>query len=93
MKRRRDWLVGNITKSPIDTDTLTNTSTFTGKTSWAGYEYSTSISYVSGLLPNSSDGVNHAPTVGINGKNALDGLVAVLEITISSIPANATKSA
>ncbi|KAJ6585512.1 hypothetical protein B0H19DRAFT_1109880 [Mycena capillaripes] len=89
----RDWLVGNITKTPIDTDTLTNTSTFTGTTSWEGYNYSTSISYVSGLLPNSSDGVNHAATVGINGKNALDGLVAVLEIKISGIPANATKSA
>ncbi|KAF7364762.1 hypothetical protein MVEN_00346100 [Mycena venus] len=58
-----DWLIGNITKSPIDTASLTNTSTFTGTTSYAGYTYSSAISYVSGLLANSSDGVNHAEMI------------------------------
>ncbi|KAF7364771.1 hypothetical protein MVEN_00347000 [Mycena venus] len=52
----RDWLIGNITKSPIDTTSLTNTSTFTGTTSYGGYVYSSAISYVSGLLANSSVG-------------------------------------
>ncbi|KAJ7606554.1 hypothetical protein DFH06DRAFT_239516 [Mycena polygramma] len=89
----RDWLIGNITKSPINTTALTNSSTFTGTTSYAGYTYASSISYVSGLLANTSDGVNHGDTVGINGQPALDGLVAVLEVKISTVPANATKSA
>jgi len=89
----RDWLIGNITKSPIDTASLTNTSTFNGTTSFAGYTYSADIAYVSGLLANSSDGVNHADTVGLNGQNAVDGLVAVVTIKIASAPANATKSA
>ncbi|KAF7303592.1 hypothetical protein MIND_00588500 [Mycena indigotica] len=87
----RDWLIGNITHSPIDTYNLTNTSTFTGTTSSAGYVYSSSISYVSGLLANSSIGVNHNNTVPVKGLNAVDGLVAVVEVTITTIPANATK--
>ncbi|KAJ7176789.1 hypothetical protein C8R46DRAFT_1160634 [Mycena filopes] len=87
----RDWLVGNITQSPIDTDSLTNTSTFSGTVAYAGFVYSTSISYVSGLLANTSIGVNHNNTVGIGGKNALDGLVAVLDVKITTTPANATK--
>ncbi|KAJ7858163.1 hypothetical protein B0H13DRAFT_2254519 [Mycena leptocephala] len=91
--RGRDYLIGNITNSTIDTSALTNTSTFTGTTSYGGFTYTSAISYVSGLLANSSDGVNHFNTVGIDGKNAVDGLVAVVEITISVIPANATKSA
>ncbi|KAJ7738415.1 hypothetical protein B0H16DRAFT_1325494, partial [Mycena metata] len=82
----RDWLVGNITNSSIDTSTLTNTSTFSGTVSYAGFVYSTSISYVSGLLGNTSVGVNHGSTVGI------DGLVAVLDVKITTIPKNATKS-
>ncbi|KAJ7028460.1 hypothetical protein C8F04DRAFT_65306 [Mycena alexandri] len=88
----RDWLVGNITHSPIDTDALTNTSTFSGTVSYAGFVYSASISYVSGLLANTSAGVNHGSTVGIDGKNALDGLVAVLDVKITTTPKNATKA-
>ncbi|KAK7048765.1 hypothetical protein R3P38DRAFT_2606678 [Favolaschia claudopus] len=89
----RDWLIGNITNTPINTTALTNTSTFTGTTSYAGFVYTSSIAYVSGLLPNSSDGVNHAGTVGVNGANAVDGLVAVVTIAISTKPANATSGA
>ncbi|KAJ6583879.1 hypothetical protein DFH09DRAFT_1143695 [Mycena vulgaris] len=83
----RDWLVGNITGSAIDTLALTNTSTFTGTTASGGYTYATSIAYVSGLLGNTSVGVNHNDTVGINGATALDGLVAVLDVKITAAPA------
>lgn len=89
----RDWLVGNITKSPINTTALTNTSTFSGTTSFGGYTYTTAIAYVSGLLANSSAGVNHAETVGVNGANPVDGLVAVLDVKITTAPANASISA
>lgn len=89
---RSDWLVGNITKSPINTTSLTNTSTFSGTTSYAGFVYTTSISYVSGLLGNTSIGVNHNTTVGVNGANAIDGLVAVLDVKITTTPSNATSS-
>nr|GAT53389.1 predicted protein [Mycena chlorophos] len=73
----RDWLVGNITG---------------GTVKWAGYVYSVDINYVSGLLANSSIGVNHNDTVPVDGKNAVDGLVAVLEVAITTIPKNATSS-
>ncbi|KAJ7160191.1 hypothetical protein C8R46DRAFT_1353952 [Mycena filopes] len=76
---------------PIDTDSLTNTSTFSGTVAYARFVYSTSISYVSGLLANTSISVNHDTTVGIDGKNALDRLVAVLDVKITTTPANATK--
>ncbi|KAJ7105048.1 hypothetical protein C8R43DRAFT_226270 [Mycena crocata] len=89
----RDWLVGNITKSVIPTAELTNASTFSGVTTFGGYTYTTAISYVSGLLPNSSDGVNHGNTVGINGRPALDGLVAILDVQITGKPAGTKDSA
>ncbi|KAJ7429082.1 hypothetical protein B0H11DRAFT_2149984 [Mycena galericulata] len=88
----RDWLIGNITKTPINTTALTNTSTFTGTTNYAGFVYTTSISYVSGLLPDSGVDVNHNTTVGVDGQPALDGLVAVLDVKITTKPANATSS-
>lgn len=89
----RDWLIGNITGSPINTSALTNTSTFTGKTSYAGFDYLSTISYVSGLLPDSGIGVNHNTTVSVGGESPIDGLVAVVEVTITMRPANATSSA
>ncbi|KAF7297599.1 hypothetical protein MKEN_01382700 [Mycena kentingensis (nom. inval.)] len=89
----RDWVIGNITGSPINTTALTNASTFEGTTTWAGYVYSSKISYVSRLLANSSEGVNHADHVPVGGRNAVDGLVAVVEVMIATIPENATTSA
>ncbi|KAJ7250060.1 hypothetical protein B0H12DRAFT_1019418 [Mycena haematopus] len=88
----RDWLIGNITGSPINSSAVTNTTTFSGTTSSAGFTYASTISYVSGLLANSSAGVNHADTVGVNGQTAVDGLVAVVTISITAKPANATGS-
>jgi len=83
----RDWMIGNITQQQIPTLNLTNTSAYTGVTSWANYTYQTNISYVSGLLSNTSDGVNHFASVGINGMNAIDGLVAVMHVSIIGRPA------
>jgi len=85
----RDWLIGNITGSRIPTETLTNQSTFTGSTSYGGYTYSHSIKYVSGLLPNTSIGINHNQTVGTPTLNAIDGLVAVMQIDITAQPSSA----
>ncbi|KAJ7696703.1 hypothetical protein B0H17DRAFT_928908 [Mycena rosella] len=85
----RDRLVGNITGTPVDTLAVTNASTFAGTTSNGGYTYATTISYVSGLLANSSAGVNHGDTVGIGGETAVDGLVAVLEVKITAAPKGA----
>ncbi|KAG8736833.1 hypothetical protein FRC10_008805 [Ceratobasidium sp. 414] len=53
--------------------------TFIGQTHYGA-------TYVSGLLSNSSDGVNHPITVEQNGRPAQDGLVAVLEVKIVSRP-------
>lgn len=81
-----DWLIGNITNSPIPTDNLTNTTTYTSSTSWGGYTYETGIRYISGLLENSSYGINHNFSVGIGGVNAVDGLVAVLDVRMTGSP-------
>ncbi|KIL66727.1 hypothetical protein M378DRAFT_346897 [Amanita muscaria Koide BX008] len=89
----RDWLIGNITKSPIPTLNLTNSSTFSGTTSANSYTYHNNIQYVSGLLQNSSMGVNHNASVPINGLNAIDGLVAVIEVTITGQPQGSKSSA
>ncbi|KAF8228785.1 hypothetical protein L208DRAFT_1289762 [Tricholoma matsutake] len=85
----RDWLVGNATQSTIPQNPTTSM-TFSGSTSFAGYIYKTSAILVSGLLPNTSIGVNHNTTVGVNGANAIDGLVAVLTVSITQQPQTTT---
>ncbi|KIJ54987.1 hypothetical protein M422DRAFT_24846 [Sphaerobolus stellatus SS14] len=84
----RDWLVGNLTGSAIDTSTLTNTTKFTGKTISEGYTYTSTIEYRSGLLQNTSNGINHFGSVGGGPNNitAIDGLVAVITVEISGRP-------
>lgn len=87
----RDYIIGNITGSEIPTLTLSNASTFSGSTSYGNYTYQTSVTYASGLLQNTSVGINHNLTVGIEGvTNAVDGLVAVLDVSISARPANSS---
>lgn len=90
----RDWLIGNATaqSSLIPTADLTNATTFSGQTSYGGYVYQNSVEYVSGFLTNSSDGINHYLSVGTNGTNAADGLVALLTVKILSSPPGATTS-
>ena len=87
-----DWLVGNVTaqSSVIPTSNLTNQSTYSGQTSFDGYIYQTNVQYVSGLLSNTSDGINHYLSVGANGTNAVDGLVALLEVRLLSKPASSS---
>ncbi|PPR07766.1 hypothetical protein CVT24_003716 [Panaeolus cyanescens] len=81
----RDWLVGNITQSFIPTKNLTNTTTYSGTTSWAEWIYHTDIKYVSGLLEDTNDAINHNITVGVDG-NSVDGLVAVMDVQIIGSP-------
>ncbi|CAE6533858.1 unnamed protein product [Rhizoctonia solani] len=69
------------TPSPVGTSP-----TYTGRSSWGGYTYETTATYVAGLLSNSSDGVNHPITVEQNGRAAQDGLIAVLQVKIVSRP-------
>jgi len=87
----RDWIIGNITGTTIPTLNLTNSSTYSGTTSYGGYTYSTSVKYISGLLNNTSDGVNHNLTVMTPDSNATDGLVALLEVKITGKPANSAE--
>ncbi|KAF8713377.1 hypothetical protein RHS03_01002, partial [Rhizoctonia solani] len=69
------------TPSPVGTSP-----TFTGRSSYGGYTYETTATYVSGLLSNSSEGINHPITVEDEGRPAQDGLVAILEVKIVSTP-------
>ncbi|KAF9222949.1 hypothetical protein BS17DRAFT_782865 [Gyrodon lividus] len=92
----RDWLIGNATAQStiIPTANLTNTSTYSGQTSFNGYTYHTSVNYVSGLLQNTSTGINHFQSVAVNGSNAIDGLVAIMTVKIVSGPTtNSTSGA
>ncbi|KAG6902624.1 hypothetical protein C0995_014230 [Termitomyces sp. Mi166 len=57
-----------------------------GSTSANGFTYHSDILYVSGLLSNTSDGINHNVTVAVNGSNAVDGLVAILTVKITEKP-------
>ncbi|WWC70370.1 uncharacterized protein I206_104320 [Kwoniella pini CBS 10737] len=82
----RDQLIGNLTGQAINTSALTNTSTFSGTGSYSNYTYQTDVQYVSGLLRNSSDDINHYITVEENGLPAIDGLVAVLTVKITAKP-------
>jgi len=81
----RDWLVGNATAQStiINTSSLTAGATFTGKTSFDGYTYQTSVQYVSGLLPVGSKGINHDIII--------DGLVAVMDVSIVGQPGGQPK--
>ena len=85
-----DYLIGNATAQStiIPTSTLTNGTTFSGQTSYGGYVYETNVQYVSGYLSNTSNGINHYLSVGANGTNAVDGLVAMLNVKILTIPAS-----
>jgi hypothetical protein len=89
----RDWLVGNATaqSSILPTSELTNASTYSGETSFNGYTYFTSVTYVSGLLQNTSVDINHAQTVAVNGTNAIDGLVAVMTVKITTQPSTTSR--
>ncbi|KAH9014289.1 hypothetical protein EDB84DRAFT_1530082 [Lactarius hengduanensis] len=90
----RDWLVGNATAQSdlVPTANLTNTTTFSGQTTYGGYVYQNSVEYVSGFLTNGSDGINHYLSVGANGTNAVDGLVALLTVKILSSPTSSSLS-
>jgi hypothetical protein len=88
----RDYIVGNITgvNPPPSYTWPTNTTTYTGQTSFDGWIYNVDVKYVA-LAPNTSDGVNHQITVAVNGRGAQDGLVAVLTVKVNTAPANATR--
>ena len=83
-----DWLVENATalSERIPSGNITNGTTYSGQTSFNGYTYRTDAIYLSGILSNSTDGLNHASKVGGNGVQALDGLVAVLTVRVVSRP-------
>ncbi|KAJ8457320.1 hypothetical protein ONZ51_g11606 [Trametes cubensis] len=85
----RDWLVGNATAqtSLIPTANITNGTTYSGQTSFGGYTYKTNVVYLSGILSNSSAGVNHDQSVGNKNTLAVDGYVAVMTISVVSKPA------
>ncbi|KAI9058229.1 hypothetical protein FKP32DRAFT_1581667 [Trametes sanguinea] len=87
-----DWLVGNATaqQSLIPTANITNGTTYSGQTSFGGYTYKTDVIYLSGILSNSSQGVNHNVTVGNTNTLPVDGYVAVMTISIVSEPQRTT---
>lgn len=91
----RDWLVGNATAQStiLPTPNMTNVSTYSGQTSFGNYTYATTATYVSGLLQNTSDGINHYQSVAVDGANAIDGLVALLTVTIVKKPETSTSGA
>jgi hypothetical protein len=87
-----DWLVGNATAQStiIPTSNVTNGTTYSGQTSSGGFVYQTDVKYVSGYLSNTSDGINHYLSVGANGTNAVDGLVAMMNVKILTTTASGT---
>jgi hypothetical protein len=92
--RGRDYIVGNITgvHPPPLLTWPTNATTYAGQTLSEGWIYDVDVKYAA-LAPNTSEGVNHYGTVAVNGRGAMDGLVAVLTVKIHTVPANATRYA
>lgn len=85
----RDWLVGNITNTTVPTLNLTNTtdmSSFSGYTWSDGWTYWTDVKYIGGLLENSSYNINHNWSVQTEDTNAVDGLVALLTVSVHERP-------
>ncbi|KAG8908044.1 hypothetical protein FRB99_000862, partial [Tulasnella sp. 403] len=92
----RDWLVGNATQSTFASpnplsNAASNSTTisalpnqYVGTTSSGGYVYQTIATYNTGLLGVTNDSVNHFQTVGSKNQPALDGLVAVLVVSIKT---------
>lgn len=94
----RDWLVGNATSNafanpnPLSTQASTTASgpaiipsaSYTGSTTANGWTYQTTATYVTGLLQATSAGINHNSTVEEDGRPALDGLVALLTVSITA---------
>jgi hypothetical protein len=83
-------MIGNATNqsSLIPTLQVTNQTTYNGRTSFGNYTYETDVKYVNGLLQNTSQGINHYLTVAGNGTNAIDGLVAVINVKIVERPSS-----
>jgi hypothetical protein len=50
----RDEVVGNVTGTMIPLQSVTNQSTFSGQSSFGNYTYQTDVTYVSGLLNDTS---------------------------------------
>lgn len=90
----RDYIVGNITgiDPPPSHTWPTNITAYTGQTFSEGWVYDVNVKYV-GLTSNTSNGVNHQATVAVNGRGAMDGLVAVLTVNVHTVPTNATRYA
>ncbi|KAF9465332.1 hypothetical protein BDZ94DRAFT_1254308 [Collybia nuda] len=86
----RDYLIGNLTKTTVPTANLTDQVTYTASSSFNGYAYDTHVKYVSGMLPNTNDGINHNVTVGWDGVNSSDGLVAVMTVKMTTKPQSAS---
>lgn len=94
----RDWLVGNATNSnfanpnPLSTQgsatssgpSIIPSASYTGSTSANGWTYQTTATYVTGLLQATSVGINHNTTVEEDGRPAVDGLVALLTVSITA---------
>lgn len=90
----RDWLVGNITNNFVNTSAVSNTTSFSGDTSFGGFNYTTDIKYVSGILNKTSDGINHFLSVGGGPNNitAIDGFIAILTVKITGQPPKSSSS-
>ncbi|KAK8864254.1 hypothetical protein IAR55_001500 [Kwoniella newhampshirensis] len=82
----RDHLIGNLTGQTVETRNVTNQTTLSGSGMYKNYTYQTDVQYVSGLLRNSSDDINHYYTVEQDGLPAIDGLVAVMTVRITARP-------
>ncbi|KAG8979338.1 hypothetical protein FRB90_008089 [Tulasnella sp. 427] len=94
----RDWLVGNATgttfasPNPLASQAtsassgpgIISSASFTGSTSANGWTYQTTAQYVTGLLDATSVGINHNTTVEQGGQPAIDGLVALLTVSITA---------
>ena len=89
----RDLIAGVATNTNLYDNGVTNNTISKGTTDFNGWYYMNTVSYISGLLLNSSKGINQFDTVVENENDtAIDGLVALFDVQVLDRPSLAILS-
>lgn len=86
-------IAGVATNTNLYDNGVTNNTISKGTTDFNGWYYMNTVSYISGLLLNSSKGINQFDTVVENENDtAIDGLVALFDVQVLDRPSLAILS-
>ncbi|ORY34015.1 hypothetical protein BCR39DRAFT_463098 [Naematelia encephala] len=81
----RDYVAGNATGQRIVASEMNNTSTWSGTKSKRGWNYTTTVSYVKGLINTNRLLWNHYAAVQMIDQDITDGWTALLQVEVEKI--------